>query len=165
MKDAAARYRLRPERPADAAFLLRLYGETRAEEMARTGWPAAACRAFLREQRRLQDLHFRRHYPEAHFDIVLIDSRPAGRLYWQEDDQDIHIIDIALLAQHRNQGLGTALLGDLVAHAAASGKATRLEVLFGSPAIHLYRRLGFRVTEAGGGTTHLTMRRPVGPRA
>lgn len=164
MKVTAARYRLRPERAADAAFLLRLYSETRAEEMAQTGWPVAACRSFLREQQRLQSLHFRRHYPEAHFDIVLIDSRPAGRLYWQENDQDIHIVDIALLAHHRNQGLGTALLGDLVAHAAASGKAVRLEVLFGSPAIHLYRRLGFRATEAAG-ATHLTMRRATGPLA
>ncbi|GAB0118071.1 N-acetyltransferase family protein [Acidisoma sp. 7E03] len=151
-------YRLRPERRADAAFLLRLYAEVRAAEMDAAGWPEAERRVFLREQLRLQSLHYHRTYPEAHFEIVMQGETPVGRLYWHPGDSDIHVIDLSLLRQYRNQGLGSALLREVILRAESQGKAVSLAVLFGNPAIHLYRRLGFKVTDSVE-TNHLLMRR------
>lgn len=152
-------YRLRPERRADAAFLFRLYADVRQAEMEQTGWPEPERRSFLREQLRLQSLHYHRTYPEARFEIVMQGEAPVGRLYWHPGDAEIHIIDISILSRHRNQGLGSALLGAVAARAERDGKAVSLTVLFGNPAIRLYRRFGFRVIGPAA-DTHLLMRRP-----
>lgn len=43
-------YRLRLATPADEAWQLAIYAGTRADELALTGWPAAQCEAFIRQQ-------------------------------------------------------------------------------------------------------------------
>jgi predicted N-acetyltransferase YhbS len=45
---------------------------------------------------------------------------------------------------HRGAGIGTALLGDLLAEAAAAGRSVTIHVERFNPAPRLYQRLGFR---------------------
>ena len=59
-------------------------------------------------------------------------------------------IDIALLPAHRGQGLGAALLRDLIDEAAAAGKTVSLHVEKSNPAMRLYGRLGFKSEEDNG---------------
>lgn len=150
------RYRLRPERRRDADFLLDLYGDVRRPEMEAAAWPAAQRQAFLRDQLRLQSLHYHRVYPAADFDIVEVATVAVGRLYRHEGRTDIRIIDLSLLSAHRNRGLGSALLREMTAQAAAGQKTVSLQVAFGNPAIRLYRRFGFRVTDPSD-PTHIVM--------
>jgi hypothetical protein len=53
------------------------------------------------------------------------------------------IVDIALLPQYCNRGIGTTLLRDLQSEAAAAGKPLRIHVERFNPALRLYQRLGF----------------------
>ena len=77
----------------------------------------------------------------------------------QPSDQfrdEIRIIDIALLTLYRNAGIGSGLIEDLLAEAAATGRPVRLQVVRSNPALELYERMGFRVLrevdiEIGGG--------------
>ena len=63
---------------------------------------------------------------------------------------EIRLIDIALLLEHRNAGIGARLLQDLLAEAAQAGKPVRIHVEKFNPALRLYERLGFTPIEDQG---------------
>ena len=134
---------LRPIRPGDEAFLLRVYASTRLDELAPLGWSADQVTAFLTQQFTAQHTHYHTHYPDADFQLILLDGQPIGRLYVARLDEELLIIDIALLPAYRNAGIGSRLLEDLLAEAAAAGKPARIHVEKFNPALRLYQRLGF----------------------
>ena len=53
-------------------------------------------------------------------------------------------MDIAVAASHRNRGIGTELLGRLIAEATAVTLPLTIHVEQMNPAMRLYERLGFR---------------------
>lgn len=62
----------------------------------------------------------------------------------------IHLADIALLPQYRNQGIGRFLIQKLLAEATQALKPVRLQVRQSNRALRLYQRLGFsKVSEQG----------------
>jgi len=136
---------LRPVEAADAPFVASLYASTRADEVARFGWPAGNQRAFLSQQCEAQELYFRSRYPDAEWLIVERDGAAVGRLYLEQSAQALHVIDISLVPAARGQGLGAALLADIVAAAAAAGRKATMHVERSNPARRLYARLGFVV--------------------
>lgn len=141
---------LRPTTAEDDLFLFALYAGTRAEELALVDWSAEEKRAFLQIQFAAQSSHYAAHFPQAQFDLILCDGKAAGRLSVARTDEYLHIVDIALLPEHRNAGIATALISDLQNEAAASNKPLRLHVESFNPAWRLYERLGFqKVREVG----------------
>lgn len=150
MNAAAPAVTLRAAEPTEAEFLYRVYASTRQEELAVTGWTAAAIEAFLREQFRFQDLHYRTHHPTTAFDLILAGDEPIGRLYVERTEATMHILDIALLPEWRGRGIGSGLLDALLAEARGAGQVVQLFVETGNPARRLYTRLGFvQVDETG----------------
>jgi ribosomal protein S18 acetylase RimI-like enzyme len=147
---AAAVVTFRPIAEADLPFLYRLYASTREEELARVDWPPERKEAFLRFQFEAQHRHYMEHYAGARFDLVLVDGEPAGRLYVADWRTEVRLIDIALAPERRNRGLGTRLLRDLQAAAAATGKPLTIHVERFNPALALYERLGFARLEENG---------------
>jgi ribosomal protein S18 acetylase RimI-like enzyme len=146
----AAGFGLRPQREEDYPFLQRLYDSVRWAEVEALEWPDETKRAFLDEQCRLQHTHYQTHYYDAEFLIVECGGEPVGRLYLFRGPQDHRIIDISLLAERRNGGVGSALLEAVQAEAAAAGKSVSIHVEKFNPAQALYRRLGFReIGESG----------------
>ena len=135
---------LRPILPDDDAFLLALYASTREQELAVLPWDAAQKAAFLRMQFDAQHAQYQEVYAGAAFDVILVDGQPAGRLYVARKEEEIRIVDIALMPDHCNRGIGTTLLRGLQAEAAAAGKPLRIHVERFNPALRLYERLGFR---------------------
>jgi ribosomal protein S18 acetylase RimI-like enzyme len=87
---------------------------------------------------------------ERAFDVVLVEGEPAGRLYVDRRDDEIRIVDIALLPEHRGHGIGTSLLGELLSEADAARKRVTIHVERLNPARRLYERLGFSVAEDKG---------------
>jgi ribosomal protein S18 acetylase RimI-like enzyme len=138
--------KLRAEEPADAPFLLEVYASTRQEELEATGWPAAMREQFVRMQGNAQQQGYRASYPRAEFAIILRGEEPVGRMVVNRAEDEILLVDIALLPTHCGRGIGTALLRKLLDEAAATAKPVRLSVIRGQRASRLYQRLGFEKT-------------------
>lgn len=147
---ARKRITFRVEMPQDESFLCRLYASTRTHEMSLTGWPPEAQEAFLRQQFQFQTIHYHRYYPNASFQVILIDDRPGGRIYVDYESAEILLIDIALLPEHRGAGIGGWILGNLLDEAARNRKRVTLHVEPHNPALRLYQRLGFHMIEEPG---------------
>jgi ribosomal protein S18 acetylase RimI-like enzyme len=150
-----ARVALRPVETGDSGFLRQVYAGTRAAEMALVNWTEDEKHAFLDMQFTAQDHHYRRHYPDADHWVVLVDGQAAGRYVVDRNQDRILIVDIALLPQHRSQGVGASLLESTQADAVAAGLPVVLNVEMSNPAAGLYRRLGFTQTAEQG--IHLEM--------
>lgn len=143
MAVAAPSITLRPVEDGDERLLREVYASTREDGLALVSWPDRVREAFLRQQFDLQDACYREQYAGTSFDVVQVDGWPAGRLYVARWDEEIRIMDIALLPEHRGMGVGTRLLRDLLDEAAASGKRLSIHVEKHNPALRLYERLGF----------------------
>lgn len=133
---------VRAEAPQDEAFLFELYASTRQEELDTWGWPPEMRNAFLTLQFKASQ-GYHQAFPDAEFQIVLLDGVNAGRLVINRTREEIRLVDLALLPEHRNAGVGTALLQRLFGEAAAARRPLRLEVLKTNRARRLYQRLGF----------------------
>jgi ribosomal protein S18 acetylase RimI-like enzyme len=140
----------RPETDDDFDFTHRLYASTREEELRPVPWPEEQKAAFLRQQFEAQRLHYRTHYTEAEYWIILEDGSPVGRLYLNHRPDDIRIVDIALMPEARGRGIGAMLLQELLDKAAADGRSVSIHVEVNNPALRLYERLGFRELEQYG---------------
>ncbi len=155
--------KLRPATDGDRGLLLRVYASTRAEELDPLPWPEEAKRAFVEQQFTAQDAYYREHYPTASFDVIVSGGADVGRLYVDRWEGEIRIVDIAVLAEARGRGVGSALLGALIEESEAAGKPLTIHVERQNRALGLYERLGFRVAEDRG--VYLFLERPVGAQA
>jgi ribosomal protein S18 acetylase RimI-like enzyme len=144
--DDTLRISWRSANAADAAFCFSAYAATRAEELAAWGWGAAQQEMFLKMQLAARDASYRAAFPEALPAILLCGDRPVGTLIVNRAPEEIRLVDIALLPEHRGAGLGTAAIRRLQAEAHGSGRPLRLQVLKTNPAVRLYARLGFITT-------------------
>jgi len=124
-------------------FLYRLYASTRQQEFASLGWPAAQLETFLRMQFNAQQRWYETAYPRADHRIILLDGEPIGRILVDHRQDTALLVDIALLTERRNQGIGARLLGELIEQSEKTNMPIRLQVMKTNPARHLYERLGF----------------------
>ena len=129
--------------PDDEAFLYAVYASTRQDELAPLGWPATQQEALLKMQFTAQRQSYTAQFPAADFQMILWHGSPIGRLYIERRDDEIRGIDIALLPEYRQAGLGTAIIQDLLAKAAREHKPFRIHVEKFNRAQNLYKRLGF----------------------
>jgi ribosomal protein S18 acetylase RimI-like enzyme len=142
---------LRPAVSADAEFMREVYIAGRWAELAVTGWPEEIKRTFLRDQYRLQTLHYDQHYADAARMVVEREGEPVGKLVLGALDTEVRIIDIGLLPAWRGRGIGEMLITFVQEAAAGSGhRRVTLHVESNNPAKSLYRRLGFRLIEERG---------------
>lgn len=137
---------LRAETDHDHDFLLDLYASSREREMALlVHWSGGEKRDFLEQQFNAQRSHYRKHYPDASFDIIEHDARAIGRLYVAELEQELRLMDLTLMPAARNAGIGGRICRDIMARAERSGSIVSLHVEDDNPAKRLYDRLGFKV--------------------
>jgi len=134
---------LRPFSTDDQDFLYRLYSSTRLAELAPFGWDTAQQDAFLRMQFNARQRWYEMAYQGADHRLIMVDGEPAGRILVHRGSNAHVLVDIALLTEYRNRGVGTHLLRQLIAEAERDGAAVRLQVLKSNPAYRLYQRLGF----------------------
>ncbi|MDV3467147.1 GNAT family N-acetyltransferase [Stenotrophomonas sp. C3(2023)] len=143
----------------DLPWLAALYASTREEELAAVPWPAASRQQFLRQQFDAQHRHYLAAYPGAHYLAIEQAGQPVGRLYLDRCGVDDLIVDISLLPRSRGAGLGSAVIGQLQAAAAARQRGLALHVARCNPAARrLYQRLGFIAAPADLAQTHVPMR-------
>jgi ribosomal protein S18 acetylase RimI-like enzyme len=153
-------YRLRPEVEQDMPFLSALYASTREGELAGIlNWSVTDKQAFCDQQFMAQRRHYRSQIPNCDYWIISHDGKPVGRLYIEERVTQVHVVDIALVPEHRGLGVGLAILRALAEVAASQDKAVGIFVEKYNPALRLYRRLGF--VPIGQTDLYLEMERPV----
>jgi ribosomal protein S18 acetylase RimI-like enzyme len=134
---------LRPVTAQDEEFLYSVYASTRQEELGGVDWAEEQKAAFVRQQFSAQNQHYRENYTGATYDVIEVDGRPAGRLYVARWEDEIRIMDIALLPEYRGGGTGTSLLRQLLDEAGSTGRRVSIHVEKWNPARRLYDRLGF----------------------
>jgi len=140
---------LRPVAAADEPLLLEIYASTRAEEMAMVPWTAEQQEAFVKMQFTAQQEHYKKIEPAANHDIIMLNGRPVGRLYVARTKDRIEIMDITVLPQNRNAGIGSILVKALMGEAEI-GRPLRIYVENFNPSLRLFERLGFKaVAEEG----------------
>ncbi|MDH5468502.1 MAG: GNAT family N-acetyltransferase [Candidatus Aminicenantes bacterium] len=127
----------------DREFLSRVYASTREQEKELFGWEDKEWQDFVRHQFSLQHKYYQQQFSDAAYKIILLDNEPVGRLYVDRRKDEVHIIDIALLPEFRNRGIGSKILKDLVAEAEEENLPVRIYVEHFNPALRLYERLGF----------------------
>lgn len=142
----------------DEPFLYKLYASSRTEEMASWGLEEAQQRSFLELQFRARQRHYSIAFAFAEHKIILCDDRPIGRILVYRSEHEIRLVDIALLPEHRERGLGESLIRDLLEEADETGKTVTLHVEKLNRAARLYERLGFTVIGDTGGSYKMEWR-------
>lgn len=140
--------------PDDEDFLFELYGSTR-DDLAMLPLDEQQKRGILMMQYNAQKTSYAAEYPDLVHYIVLYSSNPVGRLMVERRPAEIIGVDLAILSDFRNLGIGTAVLKSLFDEAAETSRAFVFHVLKTNPAIRLYRRLGCAVE--GESATHYKM--------
>jgi ribosomal protein S18 acetylase RimI-like enzyme len=152
---------LRPAVAEDYEELVGVYASSRAAEVAQvTWWDDEQKLAFCRMQYDAQKKEYDARYPDAQYDLILLDGRTAGRFWVGRGEEEMRLLDIIVLPWAQGQGVGTALVRRLIEEARASGKRLRHMVfVMNEGARRLYERLGFVVfEEVGGAYLHMEWR-------
>ena len=147
---SAPRIELRPAVPEDAPFLLTVYASTREAELRLVPWSDEEKASFVQMQIDAQKSYYEANYLGAEFDLIIMNGEPAGRLYTHRTEEEIRVMDIAILPGFRNQGVGSTLLREIQHQAGVEGRKVGIHVEVFNPAIKLYERLGFqRISDRG----------------
>ena len=147
---------LRPVTDADQEFLIGVYANSRAAELAQVDWDDSQKDAFIRWQYAMQKQEYEARYPSARYEVILVNGTPAGRIWVGSDDTQIRLLDIAILNEFQNRGVGTHLLRQLMDEATRADKPLRHMVfMLNDNANRLYQRLGFKTIEDVGGYLHM----------
>jgi len=150
---------LRPVTDADQEFLVGVYASTRAAELAQVDWDDSQRDAFVRWQFAMQKQEYDARYPDARYEVILVDDQPAGRIWVGTDDTQIRLLDIALLTEFQNRGVGAYLLRQLIDEAKRANKPLRHMVFMLNDNAHrFYERLGFVEIDDVGGYKHMEWR-------
>ena len=134
--------RLRSESEEDQDFRYRLFCNSRPPQFA-----VLAPEAFeqvMTYQFHGQNLNQLARFPQASFDVIELAGEPIGRVVVDRSAAVLHLVDLAIVPQWRDRGIGTAIMRALMDDARAAEIPVRLEVAAtDDPAVRLYLRLGF----------------------
>ena len=145
----------RSTKPEDQSFLVELYKSSRGDDLRGLGWDEPRISEFLDMQYQAQQNFYNSDYPEATDELILLENKPIGHLMVESRPHEIRCIDLSLLPEYRERGLGTGIIQQLQERARREQKPLRLQVIRYSRAVNLFDRLGFvRTSETG---THFQM--------
>lgn len=149
----------RPVGPGDAAFLRELYATTRPEV---AGWGDAERNVFLELQLEAQGRGWTARFPDSRPELILLDGCPVGRLWVAWSAEECRLVDMALLPAVRRSGIGTQVVGDVLAEAERAGVPARLTVeRTNAASLAFCERLGFRAVAED--LVFVVLERPVSP--
>lgn len=142
----AERISLRPIfLPDDESFLIEVYRSTR-DDLKMLPIDEQQKNAILLMQYQAQKQQYDFQYPNADRDIVSFDKKPIGRFIVSRENPAFCVVDISLLPEYRNLGIGTVLLQSVLNEAQRKKRVVVLHVLKTNSAVRLYARLGFVIT-------------------
>lgn len=140
-------YRLIPSTPDDEAFLWRL-NQLAYEDVVTAqfgGWDPVKQRTFFDNKLKTQS-----------YLLIVGDDGPVGAVTKTWEEEALRLLELLILPEHQNRGIGTRVLRQLQDEARSRQRPLLLQVLHLNQARRLYERLGFRVMETT--ETHYRMR-------
>ena len=140
---------LRAATPEDQEFLIQLFAATR-DDLALANLDKDQNQLLIELQFRARENQYRFAYPSATTSIILEGDKEVGSMIVNRGEHDIHLVDIALLRDSRDQGIGTCVLVTLLEEAVVGAKVVCLQVAVTNRAIRFYERLGFSKIKDGG---------------
>ncbi|HKA20828.1 MAG TPA: GNAT family N-acetyltransferase [Blastocatellia bacterium] len=148
-------FRLRPVRTDDEGFLFRVYSSTREDEISELPWDDHQRNSFMQMQFAAQRADYSRRFPDGEHMIIVLGDQRAGRLYLARSNDEIRILDIALLPEYRNKGIGKSIIEGLTREASETNRPVRIYVELNNRALNLFEYNGFMVVQDIG--THLLL--------
>lgn len=140
---------LRAATPGDQEFLLQLFAASR-EDLALAILDHDQKQLLIEMQFRARANQYGLAYPDAITSIIVQGDKDIGSTIVNRGEHNIHLVDIALLPEWREHGIGTSVLRTLFEEATLAAKTVRLDVAVTNRAIRLYERLGFARIKDGG---------------
>ena len=118
----------------------------RAPEFEPAPIPTAQKEELIRMQFRGQMSAYAQMFPNSCYHLVLLDSKPVGRLWVAPMEDEFHLVDIALHPTLQSKGIGSVLIQRLQQEAAAARLPVRCSVFrFNPGSLRFHRRLGFNI--------------------
>ncbi len=112
-------------------------------------WASEVREQILRIQFAAQFRAYREEFPHADERLILLDGVPIGWVIVDRSGDELHGIDIAVLAEARRQAIGLRVIRALQGEAAAGQRPMLITVLRQNVrALALYDRLGFHAIRA-----------------
>lgn len=137
---------VRPALPQDEIYLYELYSAVRAPEFALAPISPTQREHLIRIQFRGQMSSYAQRYPNSCYHIVLLDSKPVGRLWVAQEQREFHLVDIAIHPSLQRKGIGAALVQRLQQEAAKARLPIRSCVFrFNPGSLRFHQRLGFAI--------------------
>jgi GNAT superfamily N-acetyltransferase len=128
----------------DIPLLLALFCSTKSVELAPLGFTPEQLAPLLQMQFNARQSSYASTFPHA-VDMILClaDGTPVGRHLIDRQADCYRSVDLAVLPEHRNRGIGAWAVHIVQQLAQAEGLPLRLRALSADRAVHLYQRLGF----------------------
>lgn len=137
------------DQAADEEFLYALYVTTR-DDLTSLGIDAQQLDALMRMQYAAQKASYLAAYPGAEHKIISSSGVPVGRMIVQRGEREILFVDLAILPEYRNRGIGSRLILERIREAEDANGVLTFHALKTNRAINLYLRLGCAITEDAG---------------
>jgi ribosomal protein S18 acetylase RimI-like enzyme len=137
---------LRPATAGDEQFLKRVHRAARHWEFAfllQSG-EAELYHKIMAQQYDSQHRFYFAAYDQAQYAVIQWTDQAIGRLYVDYRDDEVRVLDIAILPDYRGRGIGRIVMTGLCLEAAMRRKPVRLHVHYLSRALRFYQRLGFK---------------------
>lgn len=146
----SARLTFRPvSSPDDDDFLRELYMHSR-EDLSGLFADIEQMRQLMMIQFKAQALTYAQQFPEAAHEIVELDGAPIGRTIFDRKSDSVHFVDVSLMPDARDRGIGTAIFARVLSECAKTERPCSLQVVKTNRAQRLYQRLGFEIIEDDG---------------
>lgn len=137
---------VRPALSKDEIFLYDLYAAVRGPEFANAPLTPTQREHLIRMQFRGQMSTYTQLFPNSCYHIVLLDSKPVGRLWVAQMEREFHLVDVAVHPNVQGKGIGTALLQRLQQEATrARLPITSCVSRFNPGSLRFHKRLGFQI--------------------
>ena len=137
---------VRPAAPQDEIFLYELYVAIRGPLFAMAPITPTQREHLLRMQFQAQLSSYTQQFPNSCYHLVLLDSKPAGRLWVAPASDAFLLVDIAIHPNLQSKGLGTALVQRLQQEAQSAKLPIRSTVdRFNPGSLKFHQRLGFQI--------------------
>jgi len=130
----------------DEAFLFALFRSVRLPEFAHAQLPPPQLDLLMNLQYNGQKATYGAQYPDGD-QIVLADGEPIGRIWVYRVAGEHQLVDISLMPELRNRGIGAALVTEAIAGAKAVGARLSCSVaVTNTGSLRFHQRLGFQIT-------------------